>query len=1415
MCASLLTLARQALSFEAAATARQGEGGGAAAAAAASALACDAMVTAVGDLRATLAAPVAVLAGGGGGGGGHAQDPSPSAHHLAAPGALRDAAALLSAFASAGPPADAAYEVPALLCGREPFVDWARSDVVARSALLGAALASADALARRAGAAPPASPDAASLAAASAEVATCVLGWVDALVSESGAAAGAAARLGPLGFTGPTSLAVGPLCLAPGDGADSTAAALRGLQIGDATLACHALDWAAARVGGGRGGGAGTPSALATALASPALIRPLDPSTPAHRAVRARAAAAVHALIASARSGLAAATGVAGRHGAAAPSLPPAILKVAHLVATAAVPALEAGLAGDYPLRRSTGWGGGGDAHTCLPGSALAAAAARPRQEGAVVADQATTLPPLPRPPPPAGDGLASTRATLLAEAHAFLVAAGLEPATTLLARAAAPYTPDRLWREPGAAAPYRSLAAHYAAVSLRVAPAAIFASPPALRPWLRFWLAALAEPGARTPVAGLTAALADSPASAWCFAGAGGACPADLLDEAAAPRARASLAASVLAAVRAREGVAGVSALVYDLPPVLAVRAREAAAARRARRWRGGAVGLLGAASLAAAPADAFRRPGPAGKSALDYSASMLAGFVGDAAADALDAAGARASRGAVVAASQGQGGGGSAAARAVPTPSDLASAAYGDAITATASLVLASGGVDGAPPGVVDALAALADGAAGRGGGRGGRGAGATPPAAAAALAAAAAAALAAPGPPAILLAHYLISGPLRRALEQGHTRPDGEAGDAGVGAARLVGALVCERGFGGGAALHALLPPALAPLLDALCPGGLIQGGPAAAAPRVAAAVVGALGLVARTHGLAALPPALHPADPAPPPPTSTLQYAGGPLATGGPLPGDRFEGAVAVFWRAALGAAAGVVVGALGGGGGGDAPSPPSLPLLTPPLARATRGDLFTLLGPPRPGRPGAAGLVSGGAGGGGGVAGAATTAIQGGSRPAPDASLPSTLPVGTGPDGDSPAAQAVAHADAAVAALGLAGDVGSGGRPGWAVALLEAVRPAVVGATLGSQPGPLAARILAAYDAAVDAVIGSDAALWARLARRGEGEGGDGATTAVAATRHPPPGRPLSTPAALAALPKGAALAGPLAGVWAVGPPLRRTDAAGKAVVALNMHWGGPGGPKAALVVWSGGDSLLAPALGGLALPSPVMVTGGLTVGAAKAVPILMAGPGTRVVVAVEEGVPRPRLRPAARAPRLPIAEAARSPPPPPPPVTSPEAPSSVTETGEEAVVEEEAAPAPAPPPHQPHPSPRRPPLAELPPAACVPDPSCPPANPSTAPPAPSALVLTPAACERLAAPLVAAGHTRPAALRALLVARARAAREDFLAGRPVRPPGADGEEALVRRALNYLMGTDAGGSSGGLVAALPPPPHNA
>jgi hypothetical protein len=79
----------------------------------------------------------------------------------------------------------------------------------------------------------------------------------------------------------------------------------------------------------------------------------------------------------------------------------------------------------------------------------------------------------------------------------------------------------------------------------------------------------------------------------------------------------------------------------------------------------------------------------------------------------------------------------------------------------------------------------------------------------------------------------------------------------------------------------------------------------------------------------------------------------------------------------------------------------------------------------------------------------------------------------------------------------------------------------------------------------------------------------------------------------------------------------------------------------------------------------------------------------------------------------------------------------------------------------------------------------------------------------------LAAPLVAAGHTRPAALRALLVARARAAREDFLAGRPVRPPGADGEEALVRRALNYLMGSDAGGSSGGLVAALPPPPHNA
>jgi hypothetical protein len=66
-------------------------------------------------------------------------------------------------------------------------------------------------------------------------------------------------------------------------------------------------------------------------------------------------------------------------------------------------------------------------------------------------------------------------------------------------------------------------------------------------------------------------------------------------------------------------------------------------------------------------------------------------------------------------------------------------------------------------------------------------------------------------------------------------------------------------------------------------------------------------------------------------------------------------------------------------------------------------------------------------------------------------------------------------------------------------------------------------------------------------------------------------------------------------------------------------------------------------------------------------------------------------------------------------------------------------------------------------------------------------------------------------------MRALTVARGRAAREDVLAGRPLRPPCADGEAALVRRALAYLGGRDEGGGGGGGGGGVsgPPPPHNA
>ena len=949
--------------------------------------------------------------------------------------------------------------------------------------------------------------------------------------------------------------------------------------------------------------------------------------------------------------------------------------------------------------------------------------------------------------------------------------------------------------------------------------------------------------------MAGLTGALADAPGTAWAFARAGGVCPADLLDEARSPRARAALAGAVLAAVRAREGATGVAALVHDLVPVLGVRGREAAAARRARRWRAGAVGLLGAAASLAAPAEAYRRPGPGGRSPLDGAAATLAAWVGDAAADALDAAAARAVRGALaVSASQGGSGSGHAASLPppVPTPADLTSSAFGEAVSSVARLIEAAGGVEAAPPAVVDALAALADGAAGRGGGRGGRGgARDCPPPAAAALATAAATSLASPP-----CAHYLISAPLRRALELAHTRPDGEAGDAGVGAARLTGALVVAGGGGGPQHLPTLLPPALAPFLDALCPRAAMPTAPDSAAPALAAAVFGALRGVVEGAGAAALPLALSPADPPPPPASSSLPFRDGPLARGGPIPADRLAGALAIFWRAALGAAAGVVVRALGGveaeaAGAPTAaalPLPVPIPILTPALARAARGDLSGLLGAPRHPRPDAAGMATGGAGGVGAGAGAAP---QGGSRPLPDPAHPPTQPA-PGPPA-TPASESCAHADAACEALGLAAALAGAGRAAWAGALLATVRPTVVAATAEEEGGPpgggghraprhhrLAARVLASYDIAADAVAGADPASWPRLRRRSE-EGGGGQQ---GEQRH---SAPVATAAALAALPKGAALPA-LTGVWAVGPPLVRMDAAGKPVAALHLHWGGPAGPRAALVLlWGEGGSggsgsgaagdPLAAATGGaaLALPSPVTVTGGLTVAStAGSVPFLRAGPGTRVVAAERAAVAAaaaqqlrradrwPVCPPAARAPRLPVAaaEEARSPTPAP----APEEP--------EAAAAEAVAPQPPPPP------PARQPFAELTSTACLPRPAPPrpagPASSSPPPPPPPPprppLLLTPAACERLVAPLVAAGHARPAALRALLIARARAAaRAGLGAGLAGRAEG--GEEDLVRRALAYLLDerARARGRTGGGVRGvggeaqppLPPPPHNA
>ena len=1231
--ACLLTTARQALAV----LWRTGEGEGGATAPDA-AVARAALAAVLDGVRRSVAAPVPVPGdedGGGGGGAARIQ------HPLAARGGLADAAAALVAVAAGAPPEDAAYDVPALLGGREPLADWGGSGVGPRAALLAALFAAHDALAARAAPTRHA-------AAAIGDVATALLaeyGQAVEVGSGDGAWSDACTR-------------VGPVSLPPG--ADDAAAALLPLVLGDAALLCYALDFAAARGGGGDGG-----------LAGPWTLAPLDPRSPAPAAARERAAHALHLLLAGHPPA------AAGAHGG----------WLGALLSSHAIPFLEASLAADYPLRRG--------ALPAAPGG---------RGGDAAPADPAAPLRPVEASP--------SRRAAVLAQAHAWLLVAGgcgpapgagaPPPLASLLDRAGAPFGGDRVWRDAGVAPPYRSLATHYAAVALGVAPA--LAGPPrAQRAALRFWLAGAGDPHAGAPFARLTLALASCPHTAWAFERVEMTAD-DLAGGPDAAAARGAAAAAVVAAAAAARGPAAAADLVADLAPILDLRRREAAEGRRGRRWRRAAVPLAAAAAVAAAPAESMRRPPrPGARSPLVDLGMLLA----EAAADALG---------------EKEGGG-----------ADLAAGAFAAAVAGVVATVAAAGSVAaleaGAVPGALSPVWRLAD-------------------AVAAAPAAARAAAAALATPRALAVCHYLLAAPLRRALERGPLDA-GDLAKAAAGAAALVGAMLVDGGWGDEAGdgatpplwLRTLLPPALAPLIDALCPTG--PGAPAGGAtpPLLAAAVFGAAARVATARGASVLPP-LAP----PPPPTSRLAYANGPLRTGEAVPDDRFGAALAVWWRVVVGGA----VRAAGKVGRAEPAAEartelPTIRATTPEAARAARGELQSLLGAPRalPPRP-----------------------------PLPPPPAPAKV-------------EAVTEEDAAVAGLAMLASLARCGGHGvaWAASGLRGARPHAAAAP---------PRVRAAFD---DAVVACGV----------EEGGGLLAPVVVAAAAAPSavppptttflPSAPPATSTDIATAPRGAIL-GAIEG-WAP-PPAIRSAPSGARVAALALHAGSATGPLLAKVAWALADAPGVAPSGAVPVEAGELcaVFGGeaaLATAAPRRLRLLhlqvraAAGSGGRAVPSLASTA-RSRARLATAAPRLPVAAAAggmaQGRPPAAAPPARPAAPRLPVAVGPAAP------PAPSPAPslpvaRAPTAFPARPPLAPLDASA-----------PRPPPPPPPPLVLTPAVCRRLAADLATLGFPFTDAMRALVVARAREAAETLGGGgggaRAHR--GDSREEDLKQRAVDYLLG---------------------
>ena len=842
-------------------------------------------------------------------------------------------ALLVGRPAPPAPSADAARRAARPGARPPPLADAGACDVGARTTLLEALFHSADALAAR------------NLDIIPARHA--LDAFVGVLLDELTAAAALATAGTPFGA--PRDAVVGRVRLPPATPPGVAAAALAPLLAADAGHLCFVLDFV-----GNRGGGAGG------RLLAPWLVAPLDAAAESDGAtaspltlplaVRARALHTLASILQTApRTPSAADTGRAAA--------------LAEWVAAKAVPPLERAVAAEFPRRR--------DALASAPGGTSADV------------DRSVTLIPTGASP--------AKLVAVLAHAHAWLVTAGgvgLPPApraptlttitpalASILDRAAAPYGLDVLLRNPLVGSPYRGLALRYVASALAGAPSlgTTRADAAALA---RVWLAGALDAGVARPLAALAAALA----------GCGGA-PAELVAT-VPPHTAAALADGhgAHAAARARRSGgrhvcrAGGEARTRHRRRRAGRRAgrgggaarRRDARARVARRWRAATAPLLAAGVAAASGHGPAVTQGAHGARPTVVAAALrCASLAADAAAAAADAD-------AAAAATRGDAPARPACADAVADAGDeLAGGGYADAVrgaVAGAAAVAARGG-GAAATDARSILWALTDAATAVP-----RGAAATTAVTAAVAVAALVDAVGVAGAPRAWDAapravrdtmHALVCGPLRASLRCAHV--DAASVAASGGAARLVGALllawaVVEGGGGGeGAApddappppawLRALLPPVLAPLVEALCPASGDAGGDAPPVPGRSAAVfevASDLVAAASARGAPAATAALLPRAPPhapPPPPTSTIPFAGGPLQTGDPVPADRVAGALHEWWLAAVGAAvAAVALSARVPPSSLDATTP--TPPLTPARARAVRSSLQTLLGAPR-------------------------------------------------------------------------------------------------------------------------------------------------------------------------------------------------------------------------------------------------------------------------------------------------------------------------------------------------------------------------------------------------------------------------------------------------------------------------------